>query len=349
MPVVAVFAVVAVALGVLLLAYAAQPFIRALVGALSGLPLGIGSWVARSEISMLNGFFNAVNAWVGASVGAAADLVHVVTWYQWQLFDKLAAIDQATLTSLQRIVGHTIPAAFNRAISFTIDSVRAAVHYTEALYNLAIGYSNARFQAAIAYTQAVGAQELAFAEARFAQAVAFAQALNAQALAFDQALFAQEIAYAQALHAQETRYAQALNASALGFAEDAFGKAIDYERQLYGQAIDYAGRIGAQDRDYARAIGAQAIGYAAAAAGAVAASVVALENQPCIRFCGPLGDLGQLLQGLEDMGLAALLLGLAGEAIHDPHGTQRTIDQLVGAPMREIARVTAGEIGLRVA
>lgn len=56
----------------------------------------------------------------------------------------------------------------------------------------------------------------------------------------------------------------------------------------------------------------------AAATGAVAQAVTALENSECIKFCDPLGALGQALQLLDVAGIIAFL----GYAASDPGGAQ---------------------------
>lgn len=47
-------------------------------------------------------------------------------------------------------------------------------------------------------------------------------------------------------------------------------------------------------------------------------AITDIQNSPCMKACGPLGDLGGLIQGLEDAGLAAIMLALIAQATSDP-------------------------------
>lgn len=86
--------------------------------------------------------------------------------------------------------------------------------------------------------------------------------------------------------------------------------------------------------------GAQAATLAAAAAivAPVAAAVTSIEESPCMKTCGPLGDLGQLLQGLEDAGLLVILIGLMEEARTNPGQVASMIDATVGAAGRDVLK-----------
>lgn len=71
-------------------------------------------------------------------------------------------------------------------------------------------------------------------------------------------------------------------------------------------------------------------------------AITDVENSPCMQFCEPLGDLGQLLQGLEDAGMLAILLGLAAEVRSDPAGVQ----QALRATVIPIIQDAASSIGV---
>lgn len=70
---------------------------------------------------------------------------------------------------------------------------------------------------------------------------------------------------------------------------------------------------------------AQAIARAIAIGRAIEAEVTTIRDSPCMRYCSPLGDLGQLLQGLEDAGLLLIMLGLIEEARHNPQEVQSVL------------------------
>lgn len=67
----------------------------------------------------------------------------------------------------------------------------------------------------------------------------------------------------------------------------------------------------------------------AGVAAAATAAIAAIQDSPCFRVCEPLSGIGNLLQGLEDVGLLLILLGIIEEARRDP-GT-------VHAGLRDIA------------
>ena len=80
---------------------------------------------------------------------------------------------------------------------------------------------------------------------------------------------------------------------------------------------------------------ARAEAFAQALVVPITAAITDIENAPCMKFCSPLGDLGQLLQGLEDAGLLALLLLLLQEARTNPAGVATAIDDTIGTVGRD--------------
>lgn len=61
----------------------------------------------------------------------------------------------------------------------------------------------------------------------------------------------------------------------------------------------------------------------------VVAAITAIENSPCMKVCNPLGEVGQLLQGLEDAGMLAILLALIAETRSDPQAVQDGLRSVV--------------------
>jgi hypothetical protein len=89
----------------------------------------------------------------------------------------------------------------------------------------------------------------------------------------------------------------------------------------------------------AREIGqsqARAEAYARSLAVPIAAAVTAIEQSPCQRFCSPLGDLGQLLQGLENAGMLAIMIAMVEAAMHDPAGLEAEIARDIVPPIRGV-------------
>lgn len=58
-------------------------------------------------------------------------------------------------------------------------------------------------------------------------------------------------------------------------------------------------------------------------------AITDIENSPCMKVCDPLGEVGQLLQGLEDAGMIAILLGLMAEVRSDPGAAQTALRSVV--------------------
>ena len=84
------------------------------------------------------------------------------------------------------------------------------------------------------------------------------------------------------------------------------------------------------------ALRAQALADARALTVPIEAEVEAIRDSPCQRFCGPLGDLGQLLQGLEDAGMVAIMIALVETAMHDPGSVEREIANDVAPVIKSV-------------
>lgn len=80
--------------------------------------------------------------------------------------------------------------------------------------------------------------------------------------------------------------------------------------------------------DVARA-GEQTLARAQALVVPIAAAVTALEDSPCIKACEPLGNIGNLIQGLEDAGMLAIMLALIEETRRDPQAVQNELRSIV--------------------
>lgn len=74
-----------------------------------------------------------------------------------------------------------------------------------------------------------------------------------------------------------------------------------------------------------------------AIAAPITAAITEIENSPCMKACGPLGDLGAFIQGLEDASLLAVFMALIQQARTDPVGLEREISSTVVPAMRDVA------------
>jgi len=223
------------------------------------------------------------------------------------------------------------------------------------------------YQASIAHADAVGARDveyarqlalglLARADAEFVEAVRHADAVGLQVAEYARQLAAQDAAYALQLATQEAAYVQAVAAAEAAYAGDLFREALDYARAGALGAEAYARGIGTLVEDYARTLTGDAITHSDAAASAVAAVAAAataavatrvrdIEDSPCQRFCGPLGDLGSLLQGLENAGLLALMVALVEEARTHPD----QVADAIGGVVRPLAQDAVRSLQLGIA
>lgn len=91
---------------------------------------------------------------------------------------------------------------------------------------------------------------------------------------------------------------------------------------------DWVGAQAATHSEVANAQ-AQAIARAQAIAVPIVAAISAIEDSPCMKVCEPLGDLGQLIQGLEDAGLLAILIALVAETRTNPMAVQSALRTVV--------------------
>lgn len=97
---------------------------------------------------------------------------------------------------------------------------------------------------------------------------------------------------------------------------------------------DWVGRNAATHSEVVQAE-AQAIATARALAVPIEAAIRDIENSPCMKTCDVLGDLGQLLQGLEDAGMAAILIALIEQALHDPGTVVSEIESDLLPPIKD--------------
>lgn len=81
---------------------------------------------------------------------------------------------------------------------------------------------------------------------------------------------------------------------------------------------------------------AQALAQAQALVVPIEIAVQAIENSPCMQYCSPLGDLGQLLQGLEDAGLLAIMIALVQEARTNPGQVATDINNDLAGPIKDV-------------
>ena len=311
--VIAALPIIAVALVAILILLAFTPLQRIIVALVSQLPV-VGGWIVQNSVGAIDRAYAQVAGWAVHSIGPLVAVIFLPFFYL-DHFNKAAqgSILQ-TMYALRRVVDNTIPRNLQVAKQFAWDVGQNAMHFA----------------------WDVGQQ-----------AEHFAWDVGQNVTHYAEALFGQAETYARQLVGDLETLVRQLNAQALGFAEDAFGRAIDFEQRLYNDASRFAEREGVLARDWARTLFDQANAFTLATVAAVAIRVTAIERSKCQQFCSPLGDLGQLLQDVEDAALVALLLAMAGEMARDPRGAARSIDSLIGPQVRELTGSLGGEAGFR--
>lgn len=333
------FAIVAImgAIFAAILLWNSRSAFRAVLQGLSQLPF-VGAFIAGRLEVLTQAMIDAAAGWARSALQPLADLVNNAYIGLVFFMDATTKGIQASYGAVHHVLADVLPALERRITGWVsqlyaqlLDLIIRVYHDLATLawqlYANAIAYAGQVFVRAVAYAQALFGQAVALAEAVYTQAVAFAQVVLVQAVAFTQAVLAQALAYTGQLFAQ-----------AVAFTQAAVGTAIDLERRLYGDLVGLLARDFVLLRDYAQGIGAQANAYTLASVSAVLARVINLERSKCQQFCEPLGDLGQALQDLENLGLAALMLALAAELARDPQGSARTINQVAGGPLRGLLK-----------
>lgn len=330
MPVIAAVAgldlVVLAAIGLVIVIGLYMLFRPVLAGALAQIPV-VGGFVAqRTDQLLLAMYVSGLDAAL-AALGPAADLFRRIAGVESTLARFVAGAIDNTFNTVWRLRYQIIPAELGRQAAYALQLAQAAEGYA-----LQLGGQVEREAAADAARVADYARQLAGAEGQYA--LDLVQAAEQRALAREQAI----LGYVQTVVLDEARQALAQVQVAERYAEQLALDVRDAARAGDLDAERYAQNLGIQVEDYARALERAAVGHAdqavaaaaaaaAAATGAVAARVTDIEDSPCQRFCSPLGDLGQLLQGLEDAGFVAILLGLIAEVRHDPGAVQQVLRQ----------------------
>lgn len=227
-----------------------------------------------------------------------------------------------------------------------------AIRLAEDLYNQAVAYTVTIANQVLGAVYTLVHQVYQYADSLYGQAVGVAEALYNQAVGVAEALYNRAIGYADQIGAQARAYAVTVAQGVLGALYTLYGQAVAHADSLFGQAEAEIRALGAdvintatQTLGEAETFATTAAGTAAAAAAAgvlaqVIPRVLTLEADAaeCLRpLCETvtpnakiLGDLGKLLTGLENVGLAGLLAALVAEAVHDPKAAAGDVETVGG-------------------
>lgn len=326
---VAVLPVIVAAAVLAIFAFAAAQLLRPiLAGALARVPV-VGGWIQNQIDILIIGAVVIVSDQIEAGIGELGNLFSAyfnmawgdVVWIGYALDHSWAAVD--------RVANQLLPLKMAEQSAYTTRVWLETSAHTDYVW-----------AQSTAHTDAVWAIESTHADYVWAQSTAYTTRVWQATSAHADFVWKESTDYTTRAVGDLAKHVDYVWGVTAGYAEALVGRemqrALDAERQL---AIDLAaagaGTIGTVEslwrQETARARGAEAgiAAVGAAAVAAVAARVATIEDSPCQRFCGPLGDLGGLLQGLEDAGLAAILLGVIAQARTSPRELAQELDDLV--------------------
>lgn len=342
---VAIDAVIIAILAAILI-WASTPLWRPILQAMARLPF-IGAYVAGLIESTVAVAIQASASWASAAIQPLAQLVYNVAWGFYFYRDASVHVAESTYNAINGIVTIKLPQLEGRAAELTRLLVTQTQMLARLFFTQSLMYTDALVGLLRADTQLLVTQTQMLARLFFTQSLMYTELLVTQLTQYTQLLVTQTQMLARDLFRQAEELDRLLEDMLAGYARALFTQALTYvDRQLLDlrNFLDWARR---QDLEYVRGlIGAAAVALALTIAGVVA-RVKTLEDSPCQKYCNPLGDLGQLLQGVEDAGLVALLLALSAQMAHDPKGTAHAIDQLIGPEVREITSGLGQDAGFR--
>lgn len=233
-------------------------------------------------------------------------------------------------------------------------------HWTQGLvqsaYLSAVVHADAVGHAVTVYVQQLVSAAMQRADVQYVIAVTHADQAAAAVGQYARQLVATAMQRADAEYVTAVHHADAVGATVADYARQLAGEALQFTQvaegvlrleleQVRADTLDYARTLEGIAVRHADQVGAAVATGAAAATGAVAARVLDIERSPCMRACSPLGEIGGLLQALGDAGMAALLVEMAAELARDPGGAAGALDQVAGAPVRELVGELGGMIG----
>lgn len=300
-------------------------FRPAIQGGLGQLPV-VGGWVATHTDQLLLGIL--ANAQLGASaaLGPLADLLHRVAVGERTLNGFITGAIDNTFNTMWRIRYQIMPMYLVLAQEYASHLVDLAQQFAGHLAEQLNGSILSHYVQSLQYASHLVDQAQTFA-GQLAHWADDRSAARFQQAELDAAAGAMAAAAAGiAAAGQAAQYARALDQALW---TDLTGQVMGAERfaeQLTAQTRDWVQQLERLGLAHTDAVGAAVATAAAGATAAVAARVATIEESPCQVHCGVLGDLGSLLQGLEDATLLAALLDLLYEGLTDPGAVERALE-----------------------
>lgn len=285
----------------------------ALLNAIEALP-GVVQPVVTTVLNGIKSAIDSIAHWVDSTAAPAVIALWGLWWVSWQRVTSTPVALNAAWQALQRVQFNVLPAALSNLQHWTQQALTA-------LWSSTVGL--------VAQVQAYSQQLFHQAEADAGAATAALASETQQALT---ALWQADVGLAEKVLSQTEADITAARAEAQSLALAAVvtaeGYAQSVERLLVAdldtlrnqveggiQALDQSlrGLIGGVDQDLLGRI--RAVGLAATAGLALAEGEISqIKDSECMRYCSPLGGLGQALTLID----LAAIVALVAEAYHDP-------------------------------
>jgi len=304
-------------LAIMLLLYAVSILlVKPLTWALQQIPV-IGSQAAGAVSSMGATVVGWARSWIDAAAGPVLRIGQAVIG---NVYNFLGSVVQgvewvvASLASLTVMVVELPARIVGAQAAAEAYAAQLAAH---ALGVIAHDMATAELKAAALVTGAAAAAT-AYTDAKVSEAERLAQREAAQALSMAQADVAKaDAAAAAAVRALETTWAPQI-------------------RTIEGELGSLAGTLAGLG-----------VGSLAVELTQLVTRVATVEENVCPGLCDAVKPQLSTLQGLADVGLMLAVFGLAGEAIRDPGGTARLVNQAAGT-LHTLGHDVGSLVGLAV-
>lgn len=333
---------VVVALVLTVILYASrQLWLPFLLNALGSIPV-VGGYIEQQADALILRAVAGAALWIQAGVWPLTSAVQrfKVLW-EWLTRHSVEA-HEATFNALWTLFYGAVPMLVRISYDYALQAEQLAVAYAHAEDLIVLQDAETLFSQAVTFAHAEDLVVLQDAVALFEQAVTYAHSGDLAVLADAVALFQQAVAYAHAGDLVVLQDAERLWQDAVERAMAGDLEVARYAEQIGVQAEGYAQTLERIAVGYTDTVGAAVAATAAAATAAVATRVQEIEDSPCQRFCSPLGDLGQLLQGLEDAALGALILELIAECRRNPKAVASMLGEVFTGPAQDALGQVAG-------
>ena len=345
MPIALELPAAAVAVVGILLVAAAFAIALLVADMLGALPV-IGGTVGPAARNAMLGAIGRTVVWTQQSAQAMASVIAGPVVGIWTMIDALVTEDWQIVGAIYTLATYTLPNLRQWVWSLVDANTRWLFAALAADVDWLKQYTYDTGQWILTWAQGALAAERAYADyvkiALWDAIGAWVDILvkrmdagDVEAGRYAEALAGRAIDYADSVGARDLRVIDQVGGELAARIDAEVGRAIDYERTVAGELL----------RDIAGAE-ARATAYAGALAVPIAAAVTAIEQSPCMRYCSPLGELGQMLQGLQEAGLLAAILALAGESARDAQGTGRELASVLGPLTRDLAVSARDTVGV---